>query len=306
MLRVQTIVVPTDLSVRAEAAFTYAETLARRFGSEVHLIHVVPPGTPRDAPVDLHPLAAADVLDDLRVPEGPEPPVAIIQREIASANVPEAIEYYARVHQADVIVMGARGRNWLATPILGGVADHVVRHAHCPVLTVRERLPERGVTRILAPIDFSEPCRESLRVAGALAKLLDAELDVLHVVDGASGSAYTVSHGPRDRTASAVHWEDYLDGLLEQERVAGPRTTGYIRGGAVAPTIVNFALERQSELIVMGTHGASGVRRVLLGSVAEALVRRSPCPVLVIKPFGRRITKSAGSRRRRVLAQKSA
>lgn len=303
MLRVRTIVVPTDLSPSAEAAFSYAEALARQFHAEIHLVHVAPVGTRRERPLDLHPLAAADVLGDLRAPEPSAPPVTIIQREIRADAVPETIEHYARLHRADVIVMGARGRNWLATPIMGGVAEHVVRHAHCPVLTVREHLPARGIERILAPIDFSEPCRESIRVATRIAHSLAARLDLLHVVEPASGSAYAVSQ----RGGRMVHqWEDALEALLSEEHIAGLRAEGHVRTGPVAPTVVNFALERRTDLIVVGTHGASGMRRVLLGSVAEALLRRSPCPTLVVKPFGRRITKPISDRTRRTLTRKTA
>jgi nucleotide-binding universal stress UspA family protein len=131
------------------------------------------------------------------------------------------------------------------------------------------------IRRILVPIDWSEPSDEAFRLAASLAREHAAELLVLYVVPLAA-----VMYGPPP--------ESYLEHLLEELRRVRPsdpkvRARYLLVEGAPAAAILSAAGESHCDLIVMGTHGRRGLNRLLSGSVAEAVVRKAPCPVLTVK-----------------------
>ncbi len=281
MLNVRTILVPTDDSPCAKGAVTYALALARSLGSRVLLLYVAQGLSSRTGSTppaaDSREFSQADYADS---------DCDVDRAVIEASSIPRAIVRFAAEKEVDLIVMGTRARNWLNAPI-GGVTHYVLRRSTCPVLTVRQALPTRGIRRILAPIDFSDPSLESLHVATAMAAEVGAELDVLHVVSVAPPSAWAISSVHRSSDVSAI--EDQIEALLKRVAGEGVVAHSHARYGPEAPAIINFALERQSDLLILGTHGKSGFREALLGSVAEAVIRRAPCPALAVRSFGRHI-----------------
>ena len=144
-------------------------------------------------------------------------------------------------------------------------------------------------TRILVPTDFSEPSDAALQYARMLAGEFGASLHLLHVFEPPLYLAGVVSTEVYVADASAIQAD-----LMEQaknhlaERVtAGDRerygATTEIVTGQTAATIVQYATERHMDLIVVGTHGRGGMSHLLLGSVAERVVRTAPCPVLTVR-----------------------
>lgn len=137
--------------------------------------------------------------------------------------------------------------------------------------------------RILVPVDFS-PCSEkALRYAVALAGPFDADLDLLHVVEG------PVVYGPsfvppedwlvQSRVAAREELEK-LPGDAANKDMTVHRT---VRTGTPFLEIIYHAKENSVDLIIMGTHGRSGLAHLLMGSVAERVVRKAPCPVLTVR-----------------------
>ena len=142
------------------------------------------------------------------------------------------------------------------------------------------------INAILVPFDFSETSKSALTYGRNLARAFDARLHVLHVADVISTSAAQFyPEGPGDPEARAKHVAlNQLRAMLAAEETATD-TQPVVR---VAPNpageIVDYAKEVHVDLIVIGTHGRTGVSRFLMGSVAEHVVRRAPCPVLVVRP----------------------
>lgn len=143
------------------------------------------------------------------------------------------------------------------------------------------------ITRILVPTDFSATADAALDYAFGLAERFGASVQLLHVLDdpfiyeGISAEAY-ISEAPLTRTAML---EDAREKLGHR---AGPRAPQVpieteVLFGHGARTIAEYAAERGIDLIVMGTHGRTGIAHVLLGSVAERVVRTAPCPVLTVR-----------------------
>jgi nucleotide-binding universal stress UspA family protein len=147
----------------------------------------------------------------------------------------------------------------------------------------------RTVTRILVPTDFSEPSDAALDYATALARTVGASLHLLHVFDDAYASA----------SALAVEMyapipADLRERLLEEGKARlreraialddqGIHATAAVYTGPPAAAIADYAAAQRIDLIVMGTHGRGGVAHLLLGSVAERVVRTAPCPVLTVR-----------------------
>jgi nucleotide-binding universal stress UspA family protein len=141
--------------------------------------------------------------------------------------------------------------------------------------------------KILVPLDGSELAEIVLRHAVPLAKLIDAEIILFRVVT-LPVSAYMVVTEPRlavglreDVEAEA---KEYLDGIAAKLRAEGIKASTEIGTGVVAETVQDFAKNIHADLIAMSTHGRGGLARMMIGSVADQLVRDSHLPVLLIRP----------------------
>ena len=306
------ILVPTDFSDTSRFAVSRACALARRFDAEIHLVHVLPlldlgpvaTDMPAVSRMDLEERwvrAARDELDAL----ARESRVTIrVTSEVTRGHPYVEIVRYARAHETDLVVMGTHGRGAVEHMLLGSVAERVVRKAPCPVLTVR--LPEHAfrlpgfeerrdsrtgapapataplgtgaatmtLERILFPTDFSDTAEYARGHARELALRFQARLHLLHVV------ADPVS---QDRAGEVESQAEERLGELPFRGIDVQRTT---RAGHVFVEIVRYAADNQIDLIVMGTHGHGPVAHLLLGSVADKVVRKAPCPVLTVRKPG--------------------
>ena len=147
-----------------------------------------------------------------------------------------------------------------------------------------------AIKRILVPVDFSPCSRAAFEYAASLASQLGASLEVLHVwtetnfvgpdvVAAAFGQPPT-TFKEYERAAAAKEMEQFLSTFRTARK---PAIKSHIEDGEAYSTIVKLAEQRGCELIVMGTHGRTGLARVLLGSVAENVVRHAHCPVLTVR-----------------------
>jgi nucleotide-binding universal stress UspA family protein len=140
---------------------------------------------------------------------------------------------------------------------------------------------------VLVGIDFSEEARRALDAAKTLAKKSEnAELHLVHVLPVPSGDG-----AAEVRATRMLQYTDLiddarreLDALAAQAASTGIRVSGHIRVGRPAVEIAQLASDLAADLVVVGTHGRNGINRLLLGSVAEGLVRHAPCPVLAVRP----------------------
>jgi nucleotide-binding universal stress UspA family protein len=143
-------------------------------------------------------------------------------------------------------------------------------------------------SRILVPTDFSELSSVALEYGQALAERFGASLHVLHVIEdpfmlGATSSEIYVPDVPALRAALVTEAEAQLAGLLPDRVRDALHVTTEVRVGHAAPIICDVARTSPCDLVVMGTHGRTGVAHLFLGSVAEKVVRMAPCPVLTIR-----------------------
>ena len=141
--------------------------------------------------------------------------------------------------------------------------------------------------RILVTTDFSDVAENAVAYARDLAEALGTELWMLHVYEipmlsfPIEGAGISTASWAADLSS---HWQKKLDASAERQRGRGVAVTALLRNGVAHDEIKRVAEERGADLIVMGTHGRTGASRVLLGSVAERVVRTATRPVLTVSP----------------------
>jgi nucleotide-binding universal stress UspA family protein len=147
---------------------------------------------------------------------------------------------------------------------------------------------QQTLSRILVPTDFSASSDAALEYGKMLTQRLGASLHLLHVLEepdiaGAWGSEFYVAELPRMREAAQREAEERLNEIFKGAERGGLQLSTEIVDGRTARMIVDVARRRQIDLIVMGTHGRSGVAHLLLGSVTEKVLRTATCPVLAVR-----------------------
>lgn len=302
MTHVDRLLFPTDFSESSRQALPYAVALAETHGAELHLLHASvlhasDPANPSHHFPEMESLTTeleerADArMEELTREHAPES-LEVIREQRRGISAPPVVLGYVEEKAIDLVVMGTHGRRGLRHLMLGSVTEEVVRRAPCPVLTVREQESPGavgGFETILAPVDFSEHSELALRHAVGLAQDFGADLQLLHVVEEITHPDFYYP-APVTGQQMATEIRERVGGRLEStvSRIeeAGVSATVHVVEGRPAPSIADFAEEQGADLVVVGTHGLTGVKRALLGSVAEGVVRRSVPPVLTVKTGG--------------------
>lgn len=302
-MRVRKVLHPTDFSRCAGHALPHTLHLAEMYEAELHLLHALvlheaDPSTLSHRLPDVEELYL--VLEEhaqtqLRtaIEEHGEANFTIKSAQVRAISAAGAILDYAAENEIDLVVMGTHGRRGLRRLLLGSVAEEVVRLAPCPVLTVPEREERNSpskIERIVVPVDFSEHAELALAYAVELARAYGAQLHLLHVVDEV---VYPDFYPPIIPSGGSITEELRDQSLQKMRRLLTAHEPAdaavHVRAGRAAPEIAEFAKEHDADLVVIASHGLTGISHVLLGSVTEQLVRRATCPVFTVKGFGRNL-----------------
>lgn len=297
MVDIKKIVYATDFSKCSENAFPIAVRLAAGHDAELHMLHaiVLHADDPHDPahhfpePEELYERMRSSAEKRMATAAESEemPALKIVRAQVRGISPAPVILEYAEEQRADLIVMGTHGRRGLRHLLLGSVAEEVVRLADCPVLTVREDAESAtAFERILVPMDYSRSSEVALRYAREIAATEGAGLHLLHVLEVGTYpdfyfpvQASQMFDMPELKEKALQHLRD----RLEREGPAVPAEV-HVELGHPAQNIVEYAERLEIDLIVLASHGRTGLERALLGSVAEGVTRRAKCPVLIVKP----------------------
>ncbi len=288
----KTILAATDFSTPAENAARLARDLSRRFDAHLHMLHVVV--ILDDAFLEKeHRRQLEELMEDtgearrtvMENDAEARTGVEITSHLVRGLAPGETIVESAENLGCDLIVMGTHGRRGISHLLLGSVAERVVRTSAVPVLTVRSdaAINPEGITRILVPHDFSESSATAIRYAADWARALDAEITLLHVVEPVVyPEFYSVDVLPDDLMGRlTTRSEEALRKAAAELAETVPTHTA-VAVGRASDTITSYVDPEKFDLVVMATRGLSGLEHVLLGSVAESVLRRCRVPMLTI------------------------
>lgn len=289
----QKILCPTDFSPGAQHAMRVAVRMAAGSGAELVLAHVwqVPPfafGGSDPFPAEVIQRMARERERSLAAALGQARELGaprVTSRALTGAPWEQLVETL-RVDEAfDLVVMGTHGRTGVSRLLLGSVTEKVIRHAPCSVFAVRPRgeATTPSFPRVLCPIDFSDSSRHAVaRAAEMVAPAGDITL--LHVIElpiSYSGELFTADILGDIEKRSAHMLADWAAEL--SSKVSVPVTTELRFGSPAAQVLATLDRDPTFDLVVVGSHGRTGIRRALIGSVAEQVTRHAACPVLVAR-----------------------
>ena len=283
------IVCPIDFSTGSQQAMRTAVRIATEHDAELVLVHAwyVPPVV-LGAEYTLSAELIQQLSDDAQcaLEDAVREATALGAKRVTHKllrGVPWNAIATAAEAEVDLIVIGTHGRTGLARILLGSVAENVIRRAPCPVLVVRPDAP-RPFTNVLCPVDFSTSARHAIELAAQLAQPGGAGITLLHVLE------VPVAYAGELKLPEVYREVDKLSvALLEKwaaelrAKTAVPVSIRCRIGYPGAQTLAVLDGDPTFDLVVMGSHGRTGVARALLGSVAEKVVRHASCPVLVAR-----------------------
>lgn len=291
------ILIGTTLSEGSDAVVQAGLALAAPSSATVHVVHAVPPltafgpapaSTPAE-PTEPESWLASEVatLQDRLAAQGQRTGLARFDggrggRGRIEIGLPyRVIDDLATSLNADLIVLGATEQEHRHPLGLGSTADRVIRKVSCPVLLVRAASPFPP-HRILVPVDFSAGSSASLRYGLGLLGALGGKppaTEVLFVLSPGESSVHFTS----DQLARFA--VDELQRFVNKHMPHQSATvTRRVRAGQTAEQILNEIDERHPDLVILGPQGRSGLEKMLIGSVAERVLRQSQCSILVVPP----------------------
>lgn len=267
------ILVALDGSPNAERVLPILAPLLARPTTEVLLARVVPAG-----PVAKDDAAQAPAREYLRRLEaGLEGKGFRASAHLLVSDDPAAeIVSFAAKSGASLLALATHGRTGLRRLVLGSVAEQILRRTDVPTLLVSPwgKGEPLSFGRVLVPLDGSERAEETLPIALELERQLGSQLVVVHVEDlGALAPQIAVAHEQRQTAL-----------LLERvQRGLGREVKTVVRAGIPAEETLAAIEEAEPDVVLMTTHGRTGLARAVFGSVTAAVTKRAPCPVLVLR-----------------------
>lgn len=295
------ILVATDFSAGSEPALRAASQHAQTTDSKLTVLHCLDALAEGMALKDFvahseQVIANAErqALDDLQaayfdaVPQGLRPEQ--VDFRVVPRFAPEGILEVLHEEGFGLVVLGPTGAGTFSSMLFGSTAEEVVRAATVPVLVVPPEARTQAIESIVAPVDLSAASQASLAEAIRLARAHGAHLDIVHHYAVPYGASIMPEGQPSPAGLAEIEEKKRaeLDAFLEGVDLDGIdfETTLWrssVVNSSPAETIVERARDDRADLVVMGTHGRRGFKRLFLGSTAFKVLRHAPCQVMVVR-----------------------
>lgn len=283
MGRYRKILTAIDGSLTSLHALEESFKLAQNEGSWITVVSVIPPYTG-----DLDLVAVGNIMASMRKPceealkkaqELADKHKVIIKTVCEEGEPYERIIDLAQAENCDLIVMGRRGLKRIERVLVGSVTARVIGYSPIDVLVI-PRDTTVGFKRVLIATDGSRFSNAAEKKAIDFAKSYGGELKVISVVDVPS-ELYAES--PRTVDDLINKAKGYGDTVKRNAESLGIRTEAIVKEGEAYRVITDTAKDIGADLIIMGSHGRTGLKRLLMGSVTEKVIGHTLCPVLVVK-----------------------
>jgi len=298
---IRNILVPIDFSEMSIEAINAATPLAKRFAAAIHLAHVrqfdyadfAAPAPPL-VPFSLmrHEQDGDErVIKELTALAGEHGASSATCHVLSGGPAFDEICRVAQKIPADLVVMPTHGRTGLKHVFLGSTAERIVQHSPCPVLVTRgNALQSRNGSRstintILVPVDFSDCSRQGLEYAIGFADEFGAKIVLLHAtyvgyVYSTEGTAIYNVRAIKEAARESA--ERQMRKLIPAVKFGSVKFQTVFTDGSPVLDICGIAKDHDVDLIITSTHGLTGLKHALIGSVAEQVVRHAPCSVLAV------------------------
>ncbi len=300
----QSLLVPLDGSEFSELALPLAQALAKATGASLHLAHVHVPHPPDHflsntqfhyEGLDMeeyeahHRSQEQAYLDEVEARVSKDTPV---DTALLEGHVAEEVARHAEGVKADLVLITTHGHTGVSRMWLGSVADALIRTTCFPLLVVHPAVGShvpaevRSFRHIMVPLDGSELSATILGPASELANATGAKLTLVHVVRSSAVLGTRIFPVLPDDIAPAMEKAgEYLEGKAAELRAMGLTVDTHVEEHeAPGRAIAAIADKLDADLIALATHGYGGLKRALLGSVADKVLRSSPLPLLVRRP----------------------
>ena len=281
----KTLLLATDLSARSDRAFARAVSLAQNLDAKLTIVHVVDEGLPAsiaDAQEDLARQVIQDQVDELSTGAAP-----LFSIEVVFGRAYTDILEVSERLDAELIVLGIHRDGKVKDMYRGTTAERVIRAGNCPILVVKDRSAE-PYKKVMIGVDFSVYSRRAIEFAVKF--VADGEFHLVHAYDVPfrgflSGEnirqEISKQHQMQFQKMLDEEMEAFLAGLGEE----APKFEQVMQEGTVNEVIHQQIRRLDPDLLVIGTHGRTGVAHAFLGSVAEGLLANPPCDVLAVKAW---------------------
>jgi nucleotide-binding universal stress UspA family protein len=277
------ILVPTDFSEQARNAFEVAVAIARQTGAAIKLLHVVEMPyayTSFNVTGEVQSGNGMEQLYTLKLLEATKHRMAELERsvehegvevvqEVDSDNVNRKIRRVINDDKVDLVVMGSKGASGMNEFLIGSNTEKVVRTADCPVLTVKGRIRQFNIKNIVLPSNFKREISTAMEKFKYFQQMFDAKVHMVYIN---TPGAFESSSNLRTRMQQAA------------ERYGLHNFTINVYNDTIEEDgILHFAEDIGADLVMMATHGRTGLAHLLSGSIAEDLVNHSNIPVLTFQ-----------------------
>ena len=297
MIRIDKILCPVDFFPASDRAADYAINLAKNYGAELTLFHVVSPilGAAYEVPMNVEEvirnMTDSSKAQLKRMAERAASKGVSAKSMVRTGDVDYEIQMQIARSKPDIVVMGTHGRKNFGRWFMGSHTERLLRHIPIPILTIgpgKKTTAPPAIRRILVTTDFSEGTPDAVGYAFSIAQECQAKVTLLHVVNDISADIAGVYREPLIRSIRGE-----LETLVPKEAANWCDISARVETGLPVRRILDILKRERVDLLVMNIHGKGMLDRALLGSTAERLVRGAEIPVLLIPPL------AAAKRKRR-------
>jgi nucleotide-binding universal stress UspA family protein len=295
------IIVPLDGSKLAEQIVPYAARLAAALGASLELLHVIDPSTIGEPPDhDRHAPNVDQLLDQRKewaqtylrdIAMHLDTDGTRVEIRVAVGSPERVIAGAARPEGQDLVAMATHGRLGLPRLVLGSVAEKVLHHGNAPLLLCRPAAGAGSSSRpprsVVVPLDGSGLAERALPAASFIARQVQAKVLLIRVTPANTAGEPVLQEMRPDKyrmvTQGEANAKVYLKSQVHALRVSKTDADSLLTSGDPAAEIIRITRGIPDGLVVMSTHGRSGMARMVLGSVADRVVRESGTPVLLVR-----------------------
>lgn len=290
------IMVPLDGSNAAEMVLPYAEEMATKFNSEIVLVSVAEPSPAESDHLFRAYLSTIQEKVRTELRDWGARDETRVDVEVLVGKPADQILTHAADKNVSLVVMASRGRSDEGPWLLGNIAAKVLRATTKPVLLVRKEAPAEGlrrkglIRRILVPLDGSKVAEHIVPHAEELAKVMGGELILFQAYESLlrmmSGEAFRSMSEEEVKEVNKRREEEakgYLKTMAGLFREKGLTVSEVVASGNPADVILDYAESSAVDMITMSTHGLSGIKRWVFGSVTDKVLHAGDMPVLVVR-----------------------